>query len=123
MCCEHEHQFNVLRKKAFRRKKHARVWMVRFKERLQIGEVLSVTLGRYGFSSSSKAFRSTHFSMRPWSFRIIFSAGSMDMATSMNSLSRNGTRASRPHADVDLLALWQSYRCSALIWYHTHTHE
>jgi hypothetical protein len=31
------------------------------------------------------------------------------MAALMNSLSRNGTRASRPQADVALLALRQSY--------------
>jgi hypothetical protein len=32
------------------------------------------------------------------------------MATLMKSLSRNGTRASRPHADVDLFARRQSYK-------------
>jgi hypothetical protein len=45
--------------------------------------------------------------------RTIFSAGSIDMARFTNSLSRNGTRASKPQADVDLFALKQSYRCSA----------
>lgn len=45
----------------------------------------------------------------------IFSAGSIDMARLMKSLSRKGTRASTPHADVDLLALRQSYRWSAFI--------
>jgi hypothetical protein len=32
----------------------------------------------------------------------------MDIATSRNDLSKNGTRASRPHAIVDLLARKQS---------------
>ncbi len=45
----------------------------------------------------------------------IFSAGSMAMATFMKSWSRNGTRASKPQADVDLLALKQSYMYRALI--------
>ena len=36
------------------------------------------------------------------------------MATSMNSLSRNGTRTSRPQAEVALLARRQSYWCRAL---------
>jgi len=45
---------------------------------------------------------------------ILFS-GSIFIATLINSLSKNGTLASRPQAKVDLLALWQSYWCSALI--------
>ena len=38
----------------------------------------------------------------------IFHSGSILMATLINSLSKNGTRASTPHAAVDLLALRQS---------------
>lgn len=38
----------------------------------------------------------------------IFHSGSMLIATLMNSLSKKGTRASTPHAEVDLLALKQS---------------
>lgn len=45
----------------------------------------------------------------------IFHSGSMLIATSMNSLSRNGTLASSPHADVALFALKQSYWCRAFI--------
>ena len=45
--------------------------------------------------------------------RTIFHSGSMPMATSMNSLSRNGTRTSRPQAEVALLARRQSYWCRA----------
>ena len=37
-----------------------------------------------------------------------FSSGSMLKATLRNVLSKNGTRASRPHAMVDLLARKQS---------------
>lgn len=40
----------------------------------------------------------------------IFHSGSMAIATFRKSLSKNGTRASKPHADVDLLALKQSYK-------------
>lgn len=42
-------------------------------------------------------------------YNTIFHSGSIDMATLMNSLSRNGTRASTPQAEVALLALKQSY--------------
>lgn len=45
----------------------------------------------------------------------IFHSGSMLIATFINSLSRKGTRASTPHAEVDLLALKQSYWWRALI--------
>jgi hypothetical protein len=37
----------------------------------------------------------------------------MDMARLTKSLSKNGTRASKPQADVDLFALKQSYKCRA----------
>lgn len=40
----------------------------------------------------------------------------MLIASLINSLSKNGTRASRPHADVALLARRQSYWCRALIY-------
>lgn len=46
----------------------------------------------------------------------IFHSGSILIATSMNSLSKKGTRASRPQAEVDLFALKQSYKWRALIW-------
>ena len=45
----------------------------------------------------------------------IFHSGSILIATLMNSLSRKGTRASTPQAEVALLALRQSYRWRALI--------
>uniref|UniRef100_A0A0A9E890 AsnS3 n=1 Tax=Arundo donax TaxID=35708 RepID=A0A0A9E890_ARUDO len=51
--------------------------------------------------------------MRPSSGSYIFASGFMPMATLMNSLSRNGTRTSSPHAEVALLARRQSYWCSA----------
>ena len=49
-----------------------------------------------------------------YSNTILFS-GSMFIATLMNSLSKNGTRASKPQANVDLFARKQSYLWSALI--------
>jgi hypothetical protein len=39
----------------------------------------------------------------------ILDSGSRDIAVLMKSLSRKGTRASSPKAEVDLLALRQSY--------------
>jgi len=45
----------------------------------------------------------------------LFHSGSIAIATLMNSLSKKGTRASKPQADVDLFALRQSYWWSALI--------
>lgn len=39
----------------------------------------------------------------------------MDMATLIKFLSKKGTRASKPHAEVALLALRQSYKCRAFI--------
>uniref|UniRef100_A0A2P2NA29 Uncharacterized protein n=1 Tax=Rhizophora mucronata TaxID=61149 RepID=A0A2P2NA29_RHIMU len=47
--------------------------------------------------------------MRPSSGLINFHSGSMSMATLINSLSKKGTRASSPQADVALLARKQSY--------------
>lgn len=47
----------------------------------------------------------------------------MSIATLMNALSKNGILASRPHAEVDLLALKQSYWWSALIWKTIHSHH
>lgn len=47
-------------------------------------------------------------------FVIIFSAGSMFMASCMKSASRNGGRASTPHAEVLLFALKQSKLWRAL---------
>jgi hypothetical protein len=45
----------------------------------------------------------------------IFHSGSMSIATLMKLLSRNGTRASTPQAEVALFALKQSYKCRAFI--------
>ena len=45
----------------------------------------------------------------------ILHSGSKSIATLMKFLSRNGTRASRPQAEVDLFALKQSYKWRAFI--------
>ena len=59
---------------------------------------------------SANASRRIFFSMP--SGPTIFRAGSRLMATSRNSRSRNGTRASTPHAAMLLLARRQSKECS-----------
>ena len=51
----------------------------------------------------SKALRKMYFSILPLLTSIIFSFGSIFMATSRKSASRNGTRASTPQAIVDLI--------------------
>jgi hypothetical protein len=61
----------------------------------------------------SNGKQSEEQSSSPSSKRTIFHSGSMPIATSMNSLSRNGTRTSRPQAEVALLARRQSYWCRA----------
>ena len=62
----------------------------------------AISLGR----RSSKVFLNIHFSILLSD--IILSFGFKDIATSKNSLSKKGTRASTPHAAIDLLALKQS---------------
>ena len=67
-----------------------------------VGELLFLSPCYTLWQKRSKASRTIRFSMVCPGH--IFTAGFRRMATSRNSLSRNGTRPSTPHAESDLLA-------------------
>lgn len=63
----------------------------------------------------SKSRKTATYMNTSFFLNTIFHSGSTVIAILMNSLSKKGTRASRPHADVALLARRQSYWWRAFI--------
>ena len=69
---------------------------------LRLGRIMLI-----GWSFTFSIFGKPSLSVSP--FPNIFSLGSTDIATSKNLTSKNGTRASKPQAIVDLVVIMSSY--------------